>query len=293
MRMLSIGSVLSLLLASGAAAQTEEADRLFASQDWQGAARAYADVTKTDPENGRVWLRLGVALTSLERYDEAIAALQKADSLSWLPPITLVQLARAQALALNKEGALRSLERALEAGYSSLDALTSDEAFRDLRQDPAFQEIATKARVAAEPCEHAEEFRQFDFWIGEWVVSSGGAVAGENRIERLERGCLLMENWTSAGGGSGKSMNFYDPENKTWNQIWVDASGSNIFASGSLRDGVMHFEGKHHYLGAPSQLYRMSFTPRPDGTVRQFIEQSQDEGKTWYVWFDGIYERKK
>jgi hypothetical protein len=200
---------------------------------------------------------------------------------------------RTQSLALDKEGALRSLERALEAGYSSVDGLTSDEAFRDLRPDPAFREIAAKARVAAEPCEHAEEFRQFDFWIGEWVVSSGGALAGENRIERLERGCLLMENWTSAGGGSGKSMNFYDPEKKTWNQIWVDASGSNIVASGSFHDGAMHFEGEHHYLGAPSELFRMSFTPRADGTVRQWIEQSQDEGKTWYVWFDGIYEKKK
>jgi tetratricopeptide (TPR) repeat protein len=293
MRTHCIGSVIALLLATGAVAQTEEAERLFASQDWEGAARAYAQITETDPGNGRAWLRLGVALTSLGRYDEAIAALQKADSLSWLPSITLFQLARAQALALDEEGALRSLERALEAGYSSLDAITSDEAFRDLRADPAFQEIAAKARVAAEPCEHAEEFRQFDFWIGEWVVSSGGALAGENRIERLERGCLLMENWTSAGGGSGKSMNFYDPAKKTWNQVWVDASGSNIVASGSFHDGAMHFEGEHHYLGASSQRYRMSFTARPDGTVRQFIEQSQDDGKTWYVWFDGIYERKK
>ncbi len=54
----------------------------------------------------------------------------------------------------------------------------------------------------------------------------------------------------------------------------------------------MHFEGDHHYPGGNHELFRMTFTPRDDGSVRQFIEQSKDEGKTWYVWFDGIYEKK-
>ena len=35
--------------------------------------------------------------------------------------------------------------------------------------------------------------------------------------------------------------------------------------------------------------FRMTFTPRDDGSVRQFLEESTDGGKTWSVWFDGRY----
>jgi hypothetical protein len=34
---------------------------------------------------------------------------------------------------------------------------------------------------------------------------------------------------------------------------------------------------------------RITWTPHPDGSVRQLWEQSTDEGKTWQVAFDGLY----
>jgi hypothetical protein len=34
---------------------------------------------------------------------------------------------------------------------------------------------------------------------------------------------------------------------------------------------------------------RLTFTPLPTGSVHQFWEQSNDDGKTWTVAFDGIY----
>ena len=40
----------------------------------------------------------------------------------------------------------------------------------------------------AEPCSGAE-YRQFDFWLGEWEVESGGKRAGTNRITRVQGGC--------------------------------------------------------------------------------------------------------
>jgi hypothetical protein len=30
----------------------------------------------------------------------------------------------------------------------------------------------------------------------------------------------------------------------------------------------------------------------PDGRVRQLFEESEDEGKTWALWFDGYYTRR-
>ena len=60
--------------------------------------------------------------------------------------------------------------------------------------------------LVAAPCENDEAFRAFDFWLGDWVVHGpAGNVAGHNRIERSQRGCVLVENWTSATGGTGTS----------------------------------------------------------------------------------------
>src|SRR5689334_20132368 len=55
---------------------------------------------------------------------------------------------------------------------------------------------------SARPC-GAAEYRQFDFWIGEWdVFDRDGSKAGHNRVESIEGGCGVQENWTSIGGGT-------------------------------------------------------------------------------------------
>ena len=47
------------------------------------------------------------------------------------------------------------------------------------------------------PCEGDERFRESDFWLGDWEVSTAqGPVVGTNRIEKRERGCVLLERWT-------------------------------------------------------------------------------------------------
>lgn len=147
--------------------------------------------------------------------------------------------------------------------------------------------------VDARPCEILPEYGELDFWIGDWDVSSEGRLAGTNTIQKTVQGCVLLESWTSVSGGTGKSLNYYDPDRKKWIQIWVDSEGGVIHAEGGLRDGSMKLEGTHVYRNGSAESFRMTFTPREDGSVRQFIEQSKDEGKTWYVWFDGIYTRKK
>ena len=41
------------------------------------------------------------------------------------------------------------------------------------------------------------EARQFDFWAGDWdVTSPDGQPAGTNRIEAIAGGAGLLENWT-------------------------------------------------------------------------------------------------
>ena len=142
-------------------------------------------------------------------------------------------------------------------------------------------------------CEASPERRQFDFWLGEWEVTdkAGDRVLGNNTISRREGGCYLFEAWRSAGGGSGSSMNYYDPQIGKWHQLWLDAGYSIISTTGGIVDGSMVMTGSIHYLDAgTTHPFRGTWTPMPDGRVRQFFEQGDDAGK-WQVWFEGFYRK--
>ncbi|HET7704523.1 MAG TPA: hypothetical protein VFM36_00410, partial [Thermoanaerobaculia bacterium] len=56
--------------------------------------------------------------------------------------------------------------------------------------------MLTAATVGAAPCDRPEH-RQFDFWAGEWTVTTpDGKTAGTNRITKIAGGCALLEEWT-------------------------------------------------------------------------------------------------
>jgi hypothetical protein len=44
--------------------------------------------------------------------------------------------------------------------------------------------------------------------------------------------------------------------------------------------------------GSGLALHRISWTPNPDGSVRQLWEASKDDGGNWAVIFDGHYSRR-
>jgi hypothetical protein len=152
---------------------------------------------------------------------------------------------------------------------------------------------AEPAQGARFPCEAQPKFREFDFWVGEWDVhTADGKLAGRNVIESSHRGCVLIENWTGAGGSTGTSMNYYDAAAGEWVQVWTDAGGSQITIRGGLTDAGMLLEGQIHYAATGTTTpFRGLWTPQSDGRVRQFFEQSNDAGKSWVPWFEGYYSR--
>jgi hypothetical protein len=133
----------------------------------------------------------------------------------------------------------------------------------------------------------APEHRQFDFWLGDWDVVAGGKPAGRNRISADLGGCVLVEQWTSARGNRGTSLNFHDRSTRTWRQVWMDDQGNALLLEGTFRDGEMVLESTR---GAIRQ--RITWRANPDGTVRQLWEQSRD-GAAWTTAFDGLYTRRR
>ena len=127
--------------------------------------------------------------------------------------------------------------------------------------------------------------RQFDFWIGEWdVLLPDGKPAGRNHIVSIAGGCGLEEQWTGAGGGSGRSLNTYDAADKRWHQFWVGGDGTVLQLAGSFAGNVMTLENAAN---------RIRFTRNGDGTIRQQWDSSADGGKTWKTVFDGKYVRAR
>lgn len=139
----------------------------------------------------------------------------------------------------------------------------------------------------------AAEFRQFDFWVGDWDVTSGGQPAGTNLVTLEEDGCVVHEHWTGAQGGTGQSFNYYDRIDRQWHQMWVSNSGNVLDLAGTLADGTLTFRGNRRQRDGSILQHRLSFRPNPDGSVRQLWQTSSDGGATWTVAFDGLYRKKK
>ena len=154
---------------------------------------------------------------------------------------------------------------------------------------------STTAAEASQPkaCSSAV-YRQFDFWLGRWDVTANGKPAGKNRIESVLDGCALLESWTGASGSTGHSLNTYDATRSVWHQTWVDNSGLLLTLEGHLQAGAMVLEGMtaaSHDM--PATRHRITWTPQPNGDVRQLWQSSKDEARTWQTEFDGLYQRAR
>lgn len=150
---------------------------------------------------------------------------------------------------------------------------------------------ALAADPAPKPCA-TPEHRQFDFWIGQWNVTEAGQAAGRNDIQLILGGCVLLENWTGSEGGAGKSLNWYDRVDGLWHQQWVDAAGGGLSLAGKFADGVMRLEGTRPATAKqPAMRHRITWTPLPDGKVRQLWESAPVGKDEWSKQFDGTYER--
>jgi len=150
------------------------------------------------------------------------------------------------------------------------------------------------------PCSKPE-FRQFDFWIGEWeAFGLKGAKAGDSKISVILDSCVILEEWTSAGAQqgliyTGKSFNSYNAATRQWQQTWADNTGNTTeFLRGEGSDGkIIYYADK--VTGPKGEVFmrRLSFTKLSADKVRQLGEKSDDAGKTWVVEYDLEYRRKK
>lgn len=98
----------------------------------------------------------------------------------------------------------------------------------------------------ARPCRDDARHRQFDFWLGDWNVTTlAGGTGSTNQIRSGLDGCLVSESWTAANGVRGRSINAYDRDLDQWHQTWVSSQpGGHLRMAGGLVADTMLLRGE-------------------------------------------------
>jgi len=143
------------------------------------------------------------------------------------------------------------------------------------------------ARPKTAPACAAAEFRQLDFWVGDWDVrirardgEKWEEAQGTNRIRRILGGCAVMESFEAAGPGqpwAGISISQYLPAEKRWRQVWVDDQGSWLSFTGGKRGDDFVLTGEPQ----AGKTMRMVFHEIREDHLLWRWEGTRDSGKTW------------
>ena len=177
------------------------------------------------------------------------------------------------------------------ASFSPFVGLVAAAVATGIAASPAGAQQPAATPPARQNCK-GPEYRQFDYWVGEWDVSIPQGHAGTNSVTLEEDGCVVHEHWKSVMGETGQSFNFYDRNDRKWHQVWISNSGGVLDLSGGLVDGAISYTGETRGPKGRRVLHDLRFIPDSAGNVRQLWKTSLDDGTTWTVGWDGLYRRK-
>ena len=267
------------------------ADDLFAHSQWEKAAQAYSKITAEEPGNGLSWQNLGECLLQLRKYNEAIQSFSHALVLKFRPLLNQVNIARVYAQEGDRTQALKALQEVAASGEGGRirPYVASSTEFQRFADDAAYKQLLAAMAPCASP-----EYRQFDFWVGNWVVEDpAGKVVGQNAVTREQDGCLIIEHWKDASGmETGSSFNYYDIRDKKWHQLYIDNSGN----AGAFPALAGEFKDHKMVLVTDvkdNPVFRWTWYTLEPGRVRQMAEKSTDGEKTWHTIWDSVYVSKK
>lgn len=256
------------------------------------AAAEYQTLSMSEDVAAEDWFALAQRARAAGDFATAARALDIAATT--LSPVRVgLERSRIATLAGDTGVAVEQLDSLYRNGFQGIRLITGDPVLATLAGSREYDVLIEEMSKSAFPCLHDDRFREFDFWVGNWDVhQANGQFAGSNSIRREESGCVLTEHWEGAGGGSGSSINYLDHATGEWVQVWNSENGTQISIRGGLTGKGMLLEGQIHSVATGvTAPFRGLWTLLDDGRVRQFFEQSNDDGETWTPWFEGYYTR--
>ena len=289
---LLIGIITHTVIAQNPSPQMVAANKLVKEKKWKLAEKAFHKIVEIEPKNARAWFMLGISKHSQKDWNGAIEAFKKNVEIA-KTPFGMYNVAAGYSQLNKKDLAFEWLEKALKSGAAYGSNISSDNDFKNIKDDSRFEKMLEIVDKTINPCMYSAKARQFDFWIGDWDVLVNGRKVGENLVEREVNGCILVENWKNTGGGTGKSINVYNAVAKKWKQFYVGSQGAVLEFEGEYKDKVLHMKGETVDLKGAKTMHILEFHNLEDKTVRQLWKQSTDGGETWNAVWDSIYKRKE
>ncbi len=158
---------------------------------------------------------------------------------------------------------------------------------------PAMAPVRAFALPDAKPCTRPE-YRQFDFWVGDWNVTEKDAATSTAhvRVDRILGGCVLREHYEDDTGAVGESFSTYDVGRRVWHQTWVTNRGRLLTIEGGEQEGGMRLAGSYYLENGDEVRVRGIWSPM-GSNVRETAVTSSDAGKTWKPWFDLVFRPRK
>jgi hypothetical protein len=151
------------------------------------------------------------------------------------------------------------------------------------------------SRSGPPPACGTSEFRQFDFFAGDWdtyEVADSTRTVARNQVTVILDGCVLREVYRQQDGLVGESFSLYDAARGKWHQSWVTNKGTLLLLEGGLEGDRMVLTGTEKAQDGTSSLLRGIW--RRDGSgVRETAERSTDGGKTWKAVFDILFRKHR
>lgn len=177
---------------------------------------------------------------------------------------------------------------------SSLVALGLISAFAFAFPCPAGSSLPQEPVASAPTACSTPEYRQFDFWLGDWDAFDLTTNAKDSRVRitPILDGCVIHEDYQSVDGHKGESFSVYDASRKVWHQTWVTNRGRMLVIEGRLEGDSMILRGADSTSDGHERLVRGIWKP-VEGGVRETAYTSLDAGKTWKLWFDLIFRPHK
>lgn len=142
------------------------------------------------------------------------------------------------------------------------------------------------AQVNSRACS-APEYRQFDFFLGDWDAYDVGpdTLIARNHVTPMLDGCAVREQYHQRDGHVGESFSVYDASRGLWHQSWVANDGQLLVLEGHLEGKRLILIGTERTKTGATQLVRGIWYPESTA-VRETADRSSDNGRTWTRWFD-------
>ena len=145
------------------------------------------------------------------------------------------------------------------------------------------------------PCSADSATRQFDYWLGDWTISTNenpGTAA--SKVTLSLGNCVITENWRDGKGHSGENFFAYSFDDHSWRGMFVDNRGhSHVFVDGKVAGGTAEFDGPSRGPNGEAVLNRIRVVRISPNEVKQTWEKSTDNGASWTTVFAGTYSRAK